>query len=309
MSKSSRNMFVYGALRSGSTLLRLMLDGHPRLSCPGESDFMFDYVSVRGGVRVLDLDALQRDWIFAGLGFDLPGGSAEAAVFSLADQVRMQCDIGVMVLHRGIDRALDFFGDARIIHLVRDPRDVARSSVPMGWAGNAYCGVDHWIRTEEAWTAVQDRLQPGQVLEVRYEDLVRSPEAVLTRICDFAGIGYDAAMMGYDQRSSYARPDPEKAEQWRKRLTPREVAQLEAKLGARLFAHGYRASGHPPVSPGAFADIALRLQSKHKVWSRKFGDYGVVDPIMVTVAHRMRLPDLASGAKKRIESKMIAGLK
>ena len=30
-----RSFILFGALRSGTTLLRLMLDGHPRITCPG----------------------------------------------------------------------------------------------------------------------------------------------------------------------------------------------------------------------------------------------------------------------------------
>ena len=37
-------VILYGALRSGTTMLRLMLDAHPALSCPGESDFLFDHL-------------------------------------------------------------------------------------------------------------------------------------------------------------------------------------------------------------------------------------------------------------------------
>ena len=40
-----RVIFVYGALRSGTTLFRLMLEAHPALSNAGEADFLFDFLS------------------------------------------------------------------------------------------------------------------------------------------------------------------------------------------------------------------------------------------------------------------------
>jgi hypothetical protein len=301
MNTHSRLVIVYGALRSGSTMLRLMLDGHPRLCCPCESDFMFDHVAMRDGQLCLDVVGLRNDWVFAGTGMTLAEGSVLDQLTSLADQTRNQRDIGILVLHRQIDLALDVFPEARVIHLLRDPRDVARSSIPMGWAGNVYCGVDHWINTEDAWTRAEVRLPPQQVLEVRYEDLVRAP--------DFAGVGDDAGMMDYHQRSTYALPDRCKVEQWRRHLSPHEVGLVEAKLGSRLDARGYKASGLSPVPSGALKDLMLRAQSKRKVWARRFEDYGLVDPIIATVARRIRLPALARAAQKRIDSKIMASLK
>ena len=59
-------MFViaYGALRSGTTLLRLMLDMHPGLSCPGETDFLLDFTSIApDGTVTIDADRLGRNRI------------------------------------------------------------------------------------------------------------------------------------------------------------------------------------------------------------------------------------------------------
>ena len=68
-------VFVYGALRSGTTAFRLMLDAHPLTVNPGEFDFLFDYLhaddTCPDGWR-LDTDALsvliafstQKIWSF-----------------------------------------------------------------------------------------------------------------------------------------------------------------------------------------------------------------------------------------------------
>ncbi|WP_425596530.1 sulfotransferase, partial [Roseobacter litoralis] len=41
---------LYGALRSGTTLVRLILDAHPDICCPGERDFMVDSLYDDDGV-------------------------------------------------------------------------------------------------------------------------------------------------------------------------------------------------------------------------------------------------------------------
>jgi hypothetical protein len=59
-------VFVYGALRFGTTVFRLMLDAHPQIANPGEMDFLFDYLypdhTHSTGWRY-DLDGLKLDRI------------------------------------------------------------------------------------------------------------------------------------------------------------------------------------------------------------------------------------------------------
>ena len=309
MGGSANFILVYGALRSGSTLLRLMLNGHPRLACPTESDFFFDHMSRRAGTWQIDAENLKRDFVFCYTRMTLADGPAKAQIASFADQSRKGRDMAALVLHRGIERALEFFPEIRIVHLTRDPRDVAASSIPMGWAGNVYCGVDHWIKTEDEWSRIRGQLKPGQATEVRYEDLIATPEATLTRICDFAGLHYDAAMLEYDGTSSYSKPDVAKIRQWRDRLGPRDVALVEAKLGGRLAAGGFARSGYPAVVLNARIDLANRIENIIKIWIFRIRKYGLADPVTVTLSRRMRLPKLGAGAQRRMDAKLLSSIK
>lgn len=74
-------------------------------------------------------------------------------VRDMVDQIQCRGDGSTVAinLHRNA-WAIDLIcPGAKIVHVVRDPRDVARSSIGMGWYGFAYFGVDHWIKTENAW--------------------------------------------------------------------------------------------------------------------------------------------------------------
>ena len=122
----------------------------------------------------------------------------------------------VLMLHRGLDRLLDLYPEARIVHMLRDPRDVARSSIGMGWAGHVYFGVDHWIKTERGWGRCLHRIPEDRRMELRYDDLIRTPHETLTRLCRFAGLDFDPAMLSYDSQSSYAAPDTSLIDQWRR---------------------------------------------------------------------------------------------
>jgi thioredoxin-like negative regulator of GroEL len=76
------------------------------------------------------------------------------------------------------------------IYVERDPRDVAVScyfqrfgSTPLGWACQTLEGaMKAVLHTVRLWTLVKSRLSPEQVVIVRYEDLVKSPEQVIASV-------------------------------------------------------------------------------------------------------------------------------
>src|SRR5690606_9797487 len=127
-------VFVVGAERSGSTLLRLMLDQHPRLSFPHQLEFAVDWISDDG--RFPDLatyrENLQRDGVFLRSGFQLRTSLYDDYVSLTRDfleQRRNGADFVGGTVHRHFHRLAHVWPSARYIHLIRDPRAVARSSV------------------------------------------------------------------------------------------------------------------------------------------------------------------------------------
>ena len=154
--------------------------------------------------------------------------------------------IGATV-HRRFDRIRHIWPDARYIHLVRDPRDVARLVVQKGWAGNVYEAAEFWNdRTSRCWDASAPHLADGQAIEIRYEDLVLRTERVLEVVCAFAGVGYSAQMLDYTADApQYPPPDPALVLRWRTRLPPADVALVELRTGDLLTRRGYAPSGNP----------------------------------------------------------------
>lgn len=312
----TRLCLLYGALRSGTTMLRLMLDGHPRLTCPGETDFLTDHLRPAPGTPTgwrYDLEALAADRIFRASPANLPETDEAEAAFAamIADLGEGAGEDGTLVLvaHRGLDRLLDLRPRMPVLHLLRDPRDVARSAVGMGWAGNSYYGAETWLKTEAAWEASRQRLPLDQVHTLRYESLVRQPEAELDRVMDFLGLAYDPGLLTYAEHSTYAPPAPDLAEQWRQQQDQRELGLLEPRLGRLMEARGYAASGAPAITPGPGRRLGLWLQNKRGVWGHRIGRYGVIDPLLLAAGTRLHLAPLARGAQARIDRKKIARLK
>lgn len=299
---------LYGSLRSGTTLLRLVLDSHPGMTCPGERDFLLDYWMPDGR---LDRDGLADDRIFRSSGLDLPDGDDPGTAFrQMLAQERARTDgVLVVVLHRGLAHLLDLLPDVPIIHLLRDPRDVAKSSIEMGWAGTTWHGVGHWIETEQAMRDQAPRLRPGQRLEVRYEALIGDHVAGLTRLCGFVGLPFDPAMLAYHQTSSYGLPDPSRAYQWRHKQAPQDIALVEYRVGPLLAACGYEPSGHPVVAPGRVLRMRLTARNVARRWGLRFARYGVVDPVLATIAYRTGRPGLGRKARLRMSEIDINHLK
>ncbi|MFM7445824.1 MAG: sulfotransferase, partial [Tabrizicola sp.] len=150
-------------------MLRLMLDAHPQLSCPGEADYFFEYLTVGKDGWKLDTKGLQGNWLFKLSGLKSVSGSARDQVMSLIEQWRRGRDRTVLMVHRDLSHVLEVLPDVPVIHMVRDPRDVACSSIGMGWAGNSYYGLGHWLSTEDSWSDVAPRLSRDGLLEIRYE--------------------------------------------------------------------------------------------------------------------------------------------
>ena len=270
-------VIVYGALRSGTTVFRLMLNAHEGVQNPGEADFLFDALrrdpAGPGGWRY-DRAALADSRIFAAHGLalrdDLDGLDLLA---DLLAQFRARVPEAVLTLnvHRHARRVREVLPEARIIHLLRDPRDVARSSVAMGWAGLSCYGVDHWIATERDWDAAG--FPESQVLELRFERLMTDLDAELARVCDVLGGPVSRAMLDYHRDSTYAPPDPRLVEQWRRQASRREVALVEHRIGDLGPARGYPPA-IPPHAPGALERASLALRNdlgRRRASLRRFG--------------------------------------
>ena len=247
-------LFIVGPQRSGSTLLRLMVGHHPDIHIFGE----FDYVTELcfdgrwpemehcrwwlANDRMFQDDALtlDRSLDFPALAHDL---LSQHAARTDKPRVGASC-------HANIDALPRLWPDARFVHILRDPRDVARSNIGMGWAGHVYFGVNNWIKVERQWDRLCEQVAPERRIEVRFEDLLSEPEAHLRGVCELMGLPYDNAMLDYADQTTYDRPDPKLAYQWKRKLKPRDVGLVEARCGELLTRRGYERSGHPNHAPG-----------------------------------------------------------
>jgi hypothetical protein len=216
--------FVVGVGRSGTTLLRMMLDSHPQLAIPPETHFVPQFIQHSGRVRFTPgilTNAIVHDerrrWNDFGI-TEEELLEAMSAVEPLNTTDGVRAFYGLYASKHGKtrwgDKTPDYvrkmkkiqntLPEARFIHVIRDGRDAGLSQN----ARIAKRGKDPIPPTEMArrWRKriVKSRIDAQEVehyLEVRYEDMLTDTEGVLRRVCEHIEIDFDPAMLTYHERA------------------------------------------------------------------------------------------------------------
>jgi len=275
-------VLLVGTTRSGTSLLSLMLGHHPQIAFAGELEWVWDFAP---NSEAPPLEAYyawlatHRHYLHHRLRADRSLGFADLAR-SFLDQMRSAVDPGAMrphvgcQVHRHYAHALSLWPRARFIHIVRDGRDVCASWIRFGWLGNGYEAGLRWQEALAEWRAIKPRVEPARRTEIRFEDLVRSPQRELARLCDFIGTSFSDAMLRYHEDTSYGPVDPEQAGKWREQLAARDLRLFEAVAGPDLTANGYDLSGECLYELRPWSHLLLQLQGKlrrHRARARIYG--------------------------------------
>lgn len=251
-----------GCPRSGTTLLRVMLDSHPHLACGPETSLLTGSVLPAKLTAKFDIPALRIR--------QLRQTAQDHAHFI---ELFFNCYLELRGKQRWADktpqnvRYLDYifrhFPHAKFIHVIRDGRNVICSMrthpkyrivngqpVPTGIRRPLKGCIAGWLR--ETGAGMKWRGHP-HYLEVRYEDLVQSPEPTLRHVCEFIGEPWDAAMLDYHVQegpsrdaarfiTNVAATQPLSADalhRWRTDLTAVELGLVRRRMSDRLAALGY----------------------------------------------------------------------
>ncbi|MEO5986111.1 MAG: sulfotransferase [Candidatus Limnocylindria bacterium] len=162
-----------------------------------------------------------------------------------------------LLTERYADRVFECFPDARILHMIRDPRDRYASSLKR-WKSNrggVGSATASWI-SSVALGERNERKHPGRSMIVRYEDLAGEPEAMLRRICAFIDEPFDVEMLqmggaadfreagGNSSFGRFATGQISTASigRYRSALGERQIAFIQLHAGRPMDRHGYASS-------------------------------------------------------------------
>lgn len=271
-------LLILGVRRSGTTLLRVMLDRHSELAVPDESYFVPQLADRH--LRRVDadefVDDLRRidtlaewdvplDRVRARLPDASPIGAAIGTVYAVYAEEhgkRRWGDKTPMYMQnlRLLER---LFPDALFVHLIRDGRNAATSflSMPRGIVTENWmyprdpAGFACQWRTEvKAARRLGRRVGGSRYLEVRYEELVDDVEGVLHAICKFARLSYEPGMTDYagnvdvsakPHQQSLTRPPTPGLRDWRTQMSPDDVGAFDRVAGDLLHELGYETHEAP----------------------------------------------------------------
>jgi hypothetical protein len=307
-------IFLVGSERSGTTLLRLMLDHHPDIAFNLESEFLVTQIPDDGVFPdVRDYcEFLRNDRVFRHSRFEIKDGlDYVAMVNDFLEQKRTRDGKAIVgaTVHYQFSKLGRIWPKAKYIYLFRDGRDVANSVVGMGWAGNVYAAADWWIAAENEWGHYRRRIPDGSWIEVRYEDLIANPREQLTRICRFLGVDYSDRIFDYVKNSSYTMPDVALNYQWKKRMGKKDVQRLEAKMGDRLLSRGYELSGHPRIALSSIDKTYFALHSRIGAYVHQFRKFGTLLVIRAMIARRLGLKAQYRRIRRMLDEIVDANLK
>ena len=271
--------FIIGSGRSGNTLLRAILETHPELHIPPETyvlgkvinDYkMYSRLPWRVLLKII-LAEFEYYPEFSTFGISL------AKLFNQLKETKPKDRDLAYILHNlyvfhaksvkikakrwgdktplntfYLNKIYSVFPDSLFIHIVRDGRDVVRSYLKSGRYNSIQASADRWLRSVQK--AIKfGRQHPEQYLEVRYENLVRSPKKCIQSVCDFLSLEFFDVMLRHHEidldlgdveaHAHHANVNnainTDSIGKWRQHFNAEEIAELNASIGPLLDKLGY----------------------------------------------------------------------
>jgi hypothetical protein len=278
--------FIVGSARSGTTLLRMMLNAHPEVAVPPESRFVVDLYrsdEVQIDEFLARLEGHQR-WI----SWDTPMEDVRAQLTGMTTSTYAEA-IEAAYMAYAENRNKKRYGDktpryiedlpllsrlwpeAKFVHLVRDGREVALSyaDVPFGPSTVAKAAA-LWKARVKLGMEQGRPLGTARYVELRYERLLANPQEEVEGLCSFLDLEFDPAMLDYSERARSEVLDRArlynpnvmrsitKTRSWDEQMPRSQVEVFEAVAGDTLTELGYERAFPSPSLAARISSLAGR---------------------------------------------------
>lgn len=287
-----KGLFICGAPRSGTTLLRSILSSHSQIIVTPESHFFSKWVSLYGKDKKFDQDELDcfleqlHKWDQF-LNFQIDPDEFDARLKVKVKTVSLATVFNTLVTCYAenenkpiwcektpynelfLREIRDWYPHALLIYIARDPRAVISSLLKTPWASkNIYMNVLKWGGSVRIYEQNRE-----EFLFLRYEDLVDEPKATITVLCEKLGIDFEEGMLQQrgasirENRDGWAKEaltiatreiDPKVKEKWRQHLTPSQVWFIERLLTKEMERFEYTKSA-PRVSFRGLMELLVSM--------------------------------------------------
>lgn len=319
-------IFIAGSVRSGTTLLQLLLNAHPNIAIFGELHYFDQILQIKHSVPPVTSDEGFESFLSLVRNVDNYQYIPDAENFF--DVVKenfknienrtcedfFRCVLEEYARSQGaqrfgektptniryLEQLIDIFPHAKIIHIIRDPRDVVASSITMPWTANdAVINAYKWkcdILYSQSFLS-----RTESYMELCYEDLVHETADQLKRICGFVNEEYDSRMLEFYKTSrTYVKNEPWKEttqspinksaiNRWSRELSAPQVFLVEKIVGSFMDRFRYERADvdftAKLISPAVFV-MELLKYARYKRTDRKM--------------RRTDHPDIIFGEKDRL---------
>jgi hypothetical protein len=293
-SHATKLAILYGTERSGTNVSGLMLNSHKDITCFLGVEFIFKYLKkIQASDKwTFDVAALRDDWVFQTYNLEiLDSEDGKAIALNLVNQLRQRAKQNLVLgIHYELEKVAALFPDAKVIHLIRDPRDVAISCIGMGWAGNTYYAINGWLKTENDWDNFGPTLNINNVMTLFFENLISDPQEQLEKVCGFIGVPFSMDMLNYPNFSRYDPPDISRVQPWKKTVSSRDIALVEIRVKPLLVARHYKLSGYPLDPPRLKERFHLWWTNTTYKWKFGWHRYGALNFIMEKLTRKIARP-------------------
>lgn len=242
--------FLLGNPRSGTSLLRIILDSHPNIVVPPECGFIewlfekykdWDFKKMIGPfiedlyqTKKFETWNLPKDDLLEVLNKHQPSTyqlTCQHIYFAYGNKFSKNLsnwgDKNNYYINH-VHKLKIIFPDAVFIHLVRDGRDVAASYKKINQSDfksrykpslpNTIKNIAiEWVSNLEVINNFFQTLEENKYITLRYEDLLNSPKQQLTRITSFLDLSYHPDMLNYHKRNQKYDIEPAETIEWKKK--------------------------------------------------------------------------------------------
>jgi hypothetical protein len=282
-------IFITGLPRSGTKLLRDLMNQHSLISIPRIETVLFPYLVNKYGLQFdlkktenfemvkseIERSTFYQNFLKHGLRMDLDTIAQEA------DKINWACLFEELLKFYGpkeykkeliigdktpgyidhTDLLLNIWPEAKFIHIVRDPRDYL-CSVNQVWNKNIYRAANRWNKTIMNLEQRQ-RLNAQNMHTVYYEHLLEQPVETLTSICQYLGIDFEDSMLTLEESSelfgdakgstAIVRGNQQK---YRQKLSKKQIYKIEQLVCSGARVHGYQLD-NPEIKLKKLSRLAL----------------------------------------------------
>ena len=338
-------IFMIGTQRSGSNLLRLMLNQLPEVAAPHPPHILQRLMPMVAGYGDLQVPAnfmrLVEDVCqlvelnpvpWEGVTLDRQEVARRCrtpsvvavfgAVYDIMAQTRgaqTWCCKSLANINYLSDIENYFRDGAKYIYLYRDGRDVAVSFC------KAVVGEKHFYHIAKEWAATQqialgmrERIGPSRFFGVRYEDITAQPESTMQQLCKFLGYRYTPSMLSF-HKTDEAKKAAESSDLWGNVVNPvmsensrkflREAAPADVRIFELVAGDVLDALGYDRVGSerGEKAEFSVEAIKQFDVENQRLREavLSKVDP--EDLKRRDRQTSLIQKIKQRHQSGASAG--